>query len=176
MDSGKPLASSCAGERARRGVGVFEEGGDGVETEAGDAAVEPEAHGVEHGLFDGGIAPVEVGLLLVEEVVVELAAGGDPLPRGALKSETQLLGGTTQPCGPWWALGASGLVAGLPSFQMYQSAWGLVRELAESMNQGCLSEVWLSTMSRRMRMWRCLAAAMRRSKSARVPYCGSTAS
>ena len=64
-------------------LGVFKEGGDGVEAEAGDAAIEPEAHGVEHGFLDGGVAPVEVGLLDVEEVVVELVDGRDPLPCGA---------------------------------------------------------------------------------------------
>src|ERR1017187_100848 len=62
---------------------------------------------------------------------------------------------------------------GLPSFQMYQSAWELVRELAESRNQGCLSEVWLSTMWSRLTMWWAWAAASRPSKSARVPYFGS---
>src|SRR5580693_91152 len=82
---GKAGGIELAGEGLVVELGVFEEGGDGVETEAGDAAVEPEAHGVEHGFFDGRIAPVQVGLLLVEEVVVELASGGDPLPRGTLE-------------------------------------------------------------------------------------------
>ena len=71
---------------------VFEEGGDGVEAEAGDAAVEPEVHGVEHGFFDGGVAPVEVGLLLVELVIVELVDGGDPLPRGAAEEGEPVVG------------------------------------------------------------------------------------
>ena len=71
---------------------VFEEGGDGVEAEAGDAAVEPEPHGAEHGFLDCGIAPVEVGLLLVELVVVELVDGGDPLPGGAAEAGDPVVG------------------------------------------------------------------------------------
>ena len=59
------------------------------------AAVEPEAHGVEAGLFDFRIAPIEVWLLDVEEVVVVLVDGGDPLPGSAAEGGDQLLGGTT---------------------------------------------------------------------------------
>ena len=95
---GEAAGVEAAGEGLVAELGVFEEGGDGVETEAGDAAVEPEAHGVEHGLFDGGIAPVEVGLLLVEEVIVELAAGGDPLPRGALEERGPVVGRDDPAC------------------------------------------------------------------------------
>src|SRR5580693_4741012 len=88
---GKAGGIELAGEGLVVEGGVFEEGGDGVETEAGDAAVEPEAHGVEHCLFDSGVAPVQVGLLLIEEVVVELAAGGDPLPCGALEETRPII-------------------------------------------------------------------------------------
>jgi hypothetical protein len=60
---------------------IFEEVWDGVETEAGDPAIEPELHRAEHRLFDCGIAPVEVGLRLVELVVIELVDRRNPLPR-----------------------------------------------------------------------------------------------
>ena len=53
-------------------VGVFEEARDGVDAEAVDALVHPEAEDVGHGFLDLRIAPVEVGLLLVEVVVVPL--------------------------------------------------------------------------------------------------------
>ncbi len=61
-------------------LGIFEEIWNGVKAEAGDASIQPELHGSEHRFFDGGIAPVEVGLLLVELVVIELVHGWDPLP------------------------------------------------------------------------------------------------
>ncbi len=92
FEVGIALGVECRRFRARCGVAVFEECGDGVEAEAGDAAVEPEAHGVEHGLLDGGIAPVEVGLLHVELVIVELLDGGDPLPCGAAEEGDPVVG------------------------------------------------------------------------------------
>ena len=45
---------------------VFEERGDGVQPESGNAALQPEPHGVVHGVAHFGIAPVEVRLLFVE--------------------------------------------------------------------------------------------------------------
>ena len=73
-------------------LGIFKEGGDGVETKAGDAAVEPELHGAKHGFFDSRVAPVEVGLLLVELVIVELVDGGLPLPGGAAEEGDPVVG------------------------------------------------------------------------------------
>src|ERR1700730_7334050 len=64
-------------------VGIFEERVNGIETEAGNAALVPEARDVEHGVFYRGIAPVEVGLLGIKIVVIVLAGffvegpGGD---------------------------------------------------------------------------------------------------
>jgi hypothetical protein len=57
-------------------VGVFEKTGDRIETKAGDAFVEPEAHDVVHGFAHFWIAPVEVGLLHVEVMVIVLARRG----------------------------------------------------------------------------------------------------
>ncbi len=49
--------------------------------------------------FDGWIAPVEVGLLLVESVIVKLLCAQAPIPQaGPPNSETQLLGGTMPSC------------------------------------------------------------------------------
>ncbi len=61
-------------------VGVFEEARDGVDAEAVDPFVHPEAEDVHHGLHDFWVAPVEVGLLDVEVVVVVLLRGGRPTP------------------------------------------------------------------------------------------------
>ena len=49
---------------------VFEEGVDGIQAEAVHAQVEPETRGREHRLPDSRMAPVEVGLLLEEVMVV----------------------------------------------------------------------------------------------------------
>ena len=56
---------------------------DGVEAEAVDAAVEPEAGGVQQGVLDRGIVQVQLGLLRQEIVHVVLAAAGVPGPRRA---------------------------------------------------------------------------------------------
>ncbi len=45
-----------------------------------DAAPEPETKDVVHRLLDGGVSPVEVGLLLQEGVIIILPAGLIPLP------------------------------------------------------------------------------------------------
>ena len=60
--------------------GVFKERGDGVETEACNSSVEPEADGVKHRFFYGRIMPVQIGLFSVETVVVVLACLGVVLP------------------------------------------------------------------------------------------------
>ena len=91
--------------------------------------------------------------------------------------DSQLLGGTTPSCTHrFWYSVTPGESTGRPLFHTYQSALGLLRELADSINHLCLSDVWFSTMSRMMRMLRCFAAACSLSKSASVPYCGSTVS
>src|ERR1700676_2992646 len=54
-------------------AGIFEERVNGIETEAGNAALVAEARHVEHGVFYRGIAPVEVGLLGIKIVVIVLA-------------------------------------------------------------------------------------------------------
>ena len=149
---GSPWALSAGEDGLVAELGIFEEGGDGVETEAGYAAVEPETHGVEHGLFDGGVAPVEVGLLLVELVVVELVDGRGPTPRRSRRRGRPSCWAGRPGLRARWGLWRLRVAAGLPSLQTYQSCLGLVRELADSMNHWCLSEVWLSTMSRMMRM------------------------
>jgi len=51
---------------------IFEDGGDGIKTVSSDSLVEPELHGAEDCLLHLGIAPVQIGLLLIELVIVEL--------------------------------------------------------------------------------------------------------
>jgi hypothetical protein len=51
-----------------------------VDAETVDAAVEPEAKDLEHGVADLAITPVQVGLLLEEAVVVVLTRRLVPLP------------------------------------------------------------------------------------------------
>src|ERR1700744_1082853 len=73
-------------------LGVFEKGLDRVETEAGDALVQPKLHGGKHLPLDGGISPVEVGLLLEKGVVIELLTRRNPLPSGATKEGVPVVG------------------------------------------------------------------------------------
>ena len=54
-------------------VGIFKQRVDRVEAESRDAAFVPEAHAIQHRLAHFGIAPVQVGLLRIEIVVVILA-------------------------------------------------------------------------------------------------------
>ena len=56
----------------------------GVEPEAVEAEVEPEADEVDHGVGHFGVLVVEVGLVVVEAVPVVLLAGVVPRPVGAL--------------------------------------------------------------------------------------------
>ena len=62
--------------------------GDGVEAEAVEAEIEPEADDPEHGLDDLGVVVVEVGLVVEEAVPVVL------LPRRG--SKVQLDGSTSR--------------------------------------------------------------------------------
>ena len=63
-----------------------------------------------------------------------------------------------------------------PSAQMYQSAFGLVRDERERWNHGCWSEVWFSTRSNMTRIPRAWTSSIRRTASSRVPYSCATAS
>src|ERR1700734_3857979 len=58
---------------------------DGVEPEAGHTSPVPPLGGAVHRADHGGIAPIQVGLLRVEVVVVVLFCFCVPLPRGAAK-------------------------------------------------------------------------------------------
>ncbi len=121
FEVGITLGVEAAGFRLVAELGVFEEGGDGVETEAGYAAVEPEAHGVEAGFLDGRVAPVEVGLLNVELVIVELVDRRDPLPCGAAEDGDPVVGRDTAfmlvaflICGDVGAVGGDAVVPDVP--------------------------------------------------------------
>src|SRR3546814_14904891 len=63
-----------------------------VEAETVDAALQPEPHGVVHGPADIRIAPVEVGLLFQEGVVVILAGGRVPFPGRAAEIADPVIG------------------------------------------------------------------------------------
>ena len=73
-------------------VGVFKEGFDGIEAEAVYAEVEPEADGSEHGGLHFGVAPVEVGLLFEEKVVVILVGGFVVAPAWPAKNGVPVVG------------------------------------------------------------------------------------
>src|SRR5207248_7482715 len=73
-------------------IWVFEQAGDGVETKTGGAAIQPEPHGVVHGLAHFGIAPTQVRLLDVEVMVVILTCGGIKLPGGVAKPRLPIVG------------------------------------------------------------------------------------
>ena len=60
------------------GAVALEEVGHGVETEAVEPDVEPEAHDVEHHVLHLGVAVVEIGLMAEEAMPVVLLARADP--------------------------------------------------------------------------------------------------
>jgi hypothetical protein len=62
---------------------LFEIGVDHVQPEAIYPALKPELHHLEHPRAHFGVAPVQVGLFLEEEMVVVLPDLGHPLPRRA---------------------------------------------------------------------------------------------
>ena len=72
---------------------ILEQRGDGVETEAGDAAIQPEAHRGEHGVLDLRVAPVQIRLLPVEHVVVELIDCRHVPPGRATEQTHPVVGG-----------------------------------------------------------------------------------
>src|SRR5438132_180521 len=84
---------------------------------------------------------------------------------------SQLFGGTGLPFGPGVP---PSLPPFLPSLHTYQSLFAFFRELSDSINHLCLSEVWFKTISRITRIFRLPASSTSRSKSFSVPYCGST--
>ena len=77
LDDGVGLGEALAG-----GAVALDEVGDGVETEGVDAEVEPEAHGLEDFVHDGGVVEVEVGLVGEEAVPVVGLGGLVPGPVG----------------------------------------------------------------------------------------------
>ena len=137
-------------------LGVLDDAVDHVDPEAVDAAVQPEAQHVVHGLRDvPGCANSG------RAAAAGTSAGSTarwPHPRSRRgrreKALDQLFGGEP---------------SGLGSRQTYQSRYGLSRLERDSWNQGCWSELWFGTRSRITRMPRAWASATSRSKSARVP-------
>ena len=70
------------GEVLAGGSVALDEVGDGVEAEAVDSHVEPEAHGLEDFVHDAGVVEVEVGLVGEEAVPVVLLGDFVPGPVG----------------------------------------------------------------------------------------------
>ena len=122
----EPLARNrrCVGKPVGLGDEV-----DDVHAEAIDAAVEPPAHDVVDGLSDVGVLPVQIRLLAVEQMEVVLAGG-------LLHSHADLRRMTPSR--------SARRRHGRPA-EMYQSRFGLSRAERDSTNQGCSSEVWLTT-------------------------------
>ena len=65
---------------------------DGIEAEAIDAALEPEAHDIEHRILHGRIVEVEIGLADQEIVQIVLATRPVPLPDAAAKDRRPVIG------------------------------------------------------------------------------------
>ena len=65
---------------------------DGIEAETGNAALVPEAGDVQHGVVDRGIAPVQVGLLGIEIVVIPLAGFRVVSPAGTAEFGIPVVG------------------------------------------------------------------------------------
>ena len=140
-------------------LGVLDQVPDHVDAEAVDAAVEPEAQHVVHRGADLGVAPVEVGLLGQERVIVVLAGRRHRAARRCRRTRTASCWAARRPA-PGRARCTS-------------RAAGSSRERRLSANQGCWSEVWFGTKSSRtFRPLRC-AAATSASKSASEPNSGS---
>jgi len=94
-------------------------------TEPGRTVLDPEALDVVHGFANLGVAPVEVGLLDVEAVVVVLLAHGIPLPRGMAEDGEPVVGRL--------AMAATHLRVAPHVPVGFPNWW---RELADSLNQG----------------------------------------
>ena len=120
-----------------------------VDAEAVDAAVEPEAQHVVHGLDDLRVVPVEVGLLGQEGVQVPLPGGLVPGPRADRRR---------RPPASCWADAVRRAVAPAVPVALGESS----RRARVSTNHGCWSDVWLGTQSSSTRMSRAWASASRR--------------
>ena len=93
-------------------IWILEQGSDGVEPEAANAALQPEADDVLECLMHLGVVPVQVRLLNIELVVVVLACLLVPLPRRVAKVPTASYSA---------AAPLSVAVSPLPSRHTYQS-------------------------------------------------------
>src|SRR4051794_40091766 len=74
---------------------VLDEHGSGVNGEAVNAAGKPEVQDVRHGATHRRIAPVQVGLLSKESVIVILPSGSIELPGAAAESAQPVVGRST---------------------------------------------------------------------------------
>ena len=80
FDRGIAIGVGAAGLCFVAQLRILEQRRDGVQPEPRYAAIEPETQHPEHRLLDRRIAPVEIGLLLVEAMVIELLARRHPGP------------------------------------------------------------------------------------------------
>ena len=120
------------------------------------AELQPEAHDLLDLLAHRGVGPVQVGLEVVEAVVVP--GLGLRVARSRSRSARR---GRRCPGGGRRARS---------SLQTYQSRYGDSGSLRADWNHGCWSDVWLTTRSSRIRMPRCARLASASSaKSPRVP-------
>ena len=71
---------------------VFHDVPNHVDAEAVDAAIEPEAEHIEHGVLHFGIAPIEIGLLFQKSVVIILARLLVEFPRAAAEVAEPVVG------------------------------------------------------------------------------------
>src|SRR5579862_7024572 len=80
---------------------VLIDGGNGIQTEATDAAVEPEAHHLEHRTPDTGIAPIQIRLLSVEPMVIVLIHASYVFPGRATKNTHPVVRRPRLTCAIW---------------------------------------------------------------------------
>ena len=149
------LRTSCvSGRFSQRGALALDEVGHGVHAEAVHAHLEPELHDVPDLLAHRRVVVVEVRLVAEEAVpVVRLAR-----PESQAQFERSVSQKMMRTPRYWSSV----------SLHTYQSRRGLSRELRASWNQGCWSDVWLSTSSVMTRRPRACAASRKRCESRRA--------
>ena len=129
--------------------------GHGVEAEAVQPEVQPEAQDVEHRLLDLGVVVVEVGLV-GEEAVPEVGAGDWS---SQVQLEVSVSVKMIRASSYLWTV----------SDHTYQSRSGESRRLARAWNHGWSQDVWFMTRSAMTRMPRWWAASMKSRTSSTVP-------
>src|SRR6266852_5421263 len=78
-------------------VWIFKQRIHGIESKSSDAALVPPAGRIEHGVLNGRVAPVQIRLLGIEEMVVVLAGCRVKLPGGPTEFRNPIVGRLSVP-------------------------------------------------------------------------------